>query len=197
MDWIDRLKDMLFGEPVRQSGHLHHGPLKRSEEFLRRHERWLKSAARNKLLEHYREMLHQEQRTADTELHLFGTEQATGVQITRSSFTSPEALRHLLEEFKDKVIAEGYRLHLSDHRISPKGEERERYYLKPSIASDKLDPPLPQRYGNVLIENWGNGRDPDHLKVLITVYNDRLYSAADSGMALINSLFEERGRVRN
>ena len=196
MDWFDALKEKLFGEPVRRSGQLHHGPLVRSEAFRKKFERWEQGRERSELLRHLREQFEREQLSADTDLHIFSTAQATGVQIKRPADRDPEVLRFLLEDFKDRVIAEGYRLHLSDHRIDPKGEERERYYLKPAFASDRLQPPLSQRFGNVLIENWGEGGDgPRHLKVLITVYSDRLYEPAGSGIALINSLFADRGRA--
>ncbi len=195
MDWFDTLKEKLFGEPVKRSGQLHHGPLVRSEGFKARFERW-KAKGRSGLLQHLRDLFNREQLSSDTDLHIFSSAQATGVQMKLPADRDPEEFRFLLEEFKDRVIAEGYRLHHSDHRIDPKGEERERYYLKPEIASDRLQPPLPQRFGNVLIENWGDGGDgPRHLKVLITVYSDRLYEAAESGIALINSLFADRGRA--
>ncbi len=195
MDWFDELKEKLFGEPVERTGQLHHGPLKRGDTFLERHRRWLESHDRKALLAHFRELYNKEQRSADTALHLFSSVQATGLQIQRPKGFSPEVLHHLLEEFKERVIGEGYRTHLSDHRISAEGEHRERYYLKPSIPSDHLQPPLPQRFGNVLIENWGNtdGR-ADHLKVLITVFNDRLYQPPEPGMELIGILLDERHR---
>ena len=135
----------------------------------------------------------QEQLSADTALHLFTSEQATGMQIQRPAKAEKEMLRYLMEEFKDRVTEEGYRLHLSDQRIKHDGEHRERYYLKPAIENT-AEKPLPQRYGNVMIETWGDGEMPERLKVLITVYSDRLYSPAESGMALINSLLSDRGR---
>ncbi len=146
-------------------------------------------------MQHLRDLFHREQLSSDTDLHIFSSAQATGVQVKLPADREPEDLQFLLEEFKERVIAEGYRIHLSDHRIDLKGGVRERYYLKPSIPSDRLQPPLTQLFGNVLIENWGGPEGPDHLKVLITVYSDRLYEPAGSGMALINSLFADRGRA--
>lgn len=196
MDWFDNLKEKLFGEPVKRSGQLHHGPLQRSEAFLQRYERWYSGTERERWLEHFREMFDRELVVQDTDLHLFSTAQATGMQLKRPRDADPEMLHFLQEEFKDQVIQEGYRVHLSDHRISPAGQHRERYYLKPEIAVAELKPPLPQRFGNVLIENWGDeAGKARHLKVLITVYSDRLYSPAESGMALINSLLTGRGRA--
>jgi hypothetical protein len=196
MEWWESLREKLFGPQVERTGQLHHGPLVRSEGFQKRHLRWLAGSDRAHLLEEYQAMLAQEQLSSDTALHLLSTSQATGVQMKRPSGAPASALQHLHEEFKDKVIAEGYRVHLSDHRISTGGLHRERYYLKPTIPSDALEPPLPQRYGNVLLESWGREADaPEHLKVLITVYSDRLYMPALSGMKLISSLLEEvRGR---
>ncbi len=193
MEWFDRLKEKLFGGPEQRAGHLHHGPLVRSERFHVRHAQWLASDERLRWLGHFRSLLVQEQLSADTALHLFASEQATGMQLSRPPDAEEGMLRHLMEEFKDRVIEEGYRLHLSDQRIKHDGEHRERYYLKPAMENDEREP-LPQRYGNVLIETWGDGEMPQHLKVLITVYSDRLYSRAESGMALINSLLSDRGR---
>jgi hypothetical protein len=198
MDWFDQMRNKLFGEPVERSGHLHHGPLERGEGFMQRYQDWLRSNERRDLLAHFREMLTQEQRSADTALHLFANQQATGMQIKRPKGSEPPVLQYLQEEFKNRVLAEGYRMHLADQKISPDGVHRERYYLKPAITGSSTQPPLDQRYGNILVETWGDDAGkPEHLKVMITVYNDRLYSPAESGMALINSLFEDRGRAFN
>lgn len=195
MDWLDRLRTSLFGESVQRSGHLHHGPLERSAAFLERYEQWSESDERSRVLAHFRQLLSQEQRHSDTAMHLFLTPQATGMQIARPVDASPEVLHFLQEEFKDRLIAEGYRVNLADHKIDPMGEHRERYSLKPNISAAAA-PPLPQLFGNVAIETWGNNLGKaERLKVLITVYSDRLYSPAESGIALINSLLAGRGRA--
>ena len=96
------------------------------------------------------------------------------MQATRTGKAG--ALQHLMELLKERVLALGYRMQLADQRIGTDGLHRERYYLKPAPPADLSSGPIPQHYGNVLIECWGQDRADRHLKVLCTVYSDRLYA---------------------
>jgi hypothetical protein len=192
MDWFDQLKDRLFGTGDKPAGQLHRGPLERSEAFLLRHRNWMAREAAD-LLERYREQLEQEVRHGDSALHLLHTPQASGMQLKLPEGAAPDSLAHLLELFKDRVLAMGYRLQMADQRITTDGTLKERYYLKPTPPAGHGDAPLPQRYGNVLVEAWGSGQQLRHLKVLCTVYSDRLYQEAESTGALWTSLLSTRG----
>ena len=61
---LRKLKEKLFGGPDERAGHLHHGPLVRSENFSARHAQWLASEERQRWLAHFRSLLEQEQRSA-------------------------------------------------------------------------------------------------------------------------------------
>jgi len=195
MDWFDTLRQRLFGEAVQRTGQLHHGPLKRTPEFEARHAEWKAFGTCEKQLDELRQLLYQEQRSGDTLfLHLFLDAKATGMQVQRPTHWPADSLHHLLDAFRDQVLHLGYRIQLSDHRISIHGEHRERYYLKPDVEPTGPDSPLDQRYGNILLEAWGPDTGATHLKVLATVYSDRLYSPALSGTELLTTLVELRGR---
>jgi hypothetical protein len=194
MDWFDSLKQRLFGEVVQRTGRLHHGPLVRTPAFEARHAQWMAFGEARTRMRELHELLEQEQRSGDTsELHLFQDGKATGMQLRRPSHWPADSLDHLLEAFHQQVLALGYRVQMSDLRISVEGEHRERYYLKPILGNDGQGGPLDQRYGNILLENRGTGQGAEHLKVLVTIYSDRLYSPALSGIELITSLTTGRG----
>jgi hypothetical protein len=192
MDWFDQLKERLFGSDNKPTGHLHHGPLERGDAFLQRHRTWMARDAAS-LLEQYRGQLDQEVLHADSPLHLLHTPQASGMQLQLPKGAAPDSLGHLLDLFKDRILAMGYRLQLADQRIAADGRVKERYYLKPGPAAGYGDAPLPQRFGNVLLEAWGDGQQLRHLKVLCTVYSDRLYQEAESTDVLWTNLLSTRG----
>lgn len=194
MDWIDGLKNKLFGGAVQKTGQLHHALLKRSAAFEARHAHWLAFGEGRERLRELNELLEQENRQGDTaELHLLRDPKATGMQLKRPAHWPPESMHHLMDAFREQVIGLGYRVQMSDLRISVSGEHRERHYLKPGTGTEMPAGPIDQRYGNILIEVWGAENEAKHLKVLATVYQDRLYSPAASGMELLSLLTAGRG----
>ena len=189
MDWIDGLKNKLFGGAVQKTGQLHHALLKRSVGFEAKHSNWLISGECRKQLWELNELLEQEIRQGDTtELYLLSDAKATGLQLKRPDHWPADSLHHLMDAFREQILELGYRLQMSDLRISVNGEHRERHYLKPVSDSDVPDAAIDQRYGNILIEAWGAENEAKQLKVLATVYHDRLYSPATSGMELLSLL---------
>lgn len=194
MDWFENLKQRLFGEVVQRTGQLHHAPLVRDPAFEARHAQWLAFGEGRKQLGELRSLLDQEKRTGDTQaLHLFRDAKATGMQLQRPKHWSADSLHHVLDAFREQVVDLGYRVQMSDLRISVHGEHRERHYLKPIMIGIMGDALMDQRYGNILLEAWGTDQGASHLKVLATVYSDRLYSPALSGMELLSSLTTGRG----
>ncbi|MEX1132305.1 MAG: hypothetical protein WEC15_03700 [Flavobacteriales bacterium] len=194
MDWFDNLKERLFGEAVQRTGRLHHAPLVRTPAFEARHAQWLAFGEGRKQLGELHDLLDQEKRTGDTpRLHLFSDAKATGMQLRRPAHWPADSLHHLLDAFRQQVLGLGYRVHMSDLRISVQGEHRERHYLKPETDTTGTGELVDQRYGNILLEAWGPDDGAEYLKVLATVYSDRLYSPALSGMELLSSLTTGRG----
>lgn len=192
MDWFDSLKQRLFGEAVQRSGKLHHGPLQRNAAFGERHAAWLAGGEAERRLAELRGWLGRERSLGDTaELHLFSDAKATGLQLQRPAHWPADALHHLLDLLRDRVKELGYRVQLSDLRIGLDGEHRERHYLKPALTTLQEGRPADQRYGNILLEAWGPQGEAQRLKVLATVYSDRLYGEASSGTELLDVLLAE------
>lgn len=194
MDWFDSLREQLFGEAVQRTGRLHHAPLVRTPAFEARHAHWMAFGEGRKQLGELRDLLDQERRSGDTpRLHLFSDAKATGMRLQRPAHWPADSLHHLLDAFRQQVLDLGYRVQMSDLRISVHGEHRERHYLKPELGDTGNGEVLDQRYGNILLEAWGPDDGAQYLKVLATVYSDRLYSPALSGMDLLSSLTAGRG----
>jgi len=89
----------------------------------------------------------------------------------------PDMARFMLEALKDKMKSLDYRMGSThEEGFLRNGEPHlsERYYLKPRIRS--FQPPLEQKYGNVLLELGFYRDQPDFLKCLVTWYSGYDYT---------------------
>ncbi len=195
MNWIDDLRNKLFGNPEVSTGKLHHGPLVRPARWTLEHAAWLADGRTDALLRGLRMRLLDERLSGTGDLHLMRTPQATGLQLRRPEGSTSDDLRHLMDLWRDRVLAEGYRVQNSDVRLGTDVSLRERHYLKPLITASDLAGPLDQRYGNVLLEAFGPADGPLYLRALITVYSDRNYTPALPALPLLDRLFEEPRRA--
>jgi hypothetical protein len=186
MGWLDRILGRVTPTAVR-GAHVLHEPLVRSTGFVERSSGLREGEAWKALLASVGNDWRDARAGLPGRSTHFTGEKATGFMFARPEGTSEELFRCLLDELRDRVLAEGYRLQLADRRITGQGVQHDRYYLKPIIKA--LRPPIDQRFGNVLLEQWGEGGAPDHLKVLVTVYQDRLYGPPEDASALLDRLF--------
>ena len=54
-----------------------------------------------------------------------------------------------------------------------------------------MEPPIDQRYGNISLELILYNDKPHYLKLMASVYSDRLYSEPESFSDLVELLFEK------
>lgn len=195
MEWLDRLREKLFGSPELSTGRLYQGSLIRPLRWATEHTDWLSHGRTDRMLRGLRRRLQDERLSGTGDLHLLETPQAAGLQFRRPASATADDLRHLMDLWRDRVLAEGYRVQNSDIRIGVDGSARERHYLKPVITATDVQGTMDQRYGNVLLEAFGPADDLQHLRVLVTVYSDRNYSPALPAGPLLDRLLEEPRRA--
>lgn len=124
-------------------------------------------------------------------IHLFQSPAANGFALLWEPGFSPQQFTFLLDLWRDRVLATGYRLANTDRQIREKGsmvQTTEKHYLKPPLT--KNQPLTEQRFGNVLLEYVLTDRQPEFIKVMATTYSDRLFSQPQPFDDLLDQLFQ-------
>lgn len=121
---------------------------------------------------------------------LLQSDKANGFAIANCSSLLDSDYKMLLEHFKKQILLIGYRQSGSNRKVTAEIDRvvtKEFYYLKPPI---KMEPPIDQRYGNISLELILHNDKPYYLKLMASVYSDRLYSEPLPFSDLIEMLFE-------
>lgn len=117
----------------------------------------------------------------EIDIHLFQSAYANGFAITYNpAFFSSQDFHFLFDLLKDRVLPMGYRKTIAERKIYDRAtfvETIEKYYLKPQMPQDK-EGLFNQLYGNVLLELVLINDKPSYIKVLVSLYSDRLYTKA-------------------
>lgn len=124
-------------------------------------------------------------------IHLFRSPAANGFALTQHPDLSPQVFQFLLDLWRDRILATGYRLANTDRQIRDKGayvETTEKHYLKPPLT--KNQPQAEQRFGNVLLEFVIRDQEPAYIKVLATTYSDRIFTPPKPFDDLLDQLFK-------
>lgn len=187
MESIESLIGRLFSRKSAGKVALHHGPLMRSEAFQKERLE-AKGTPAHKALHHWLAQGWQAARKdSEGPMRYFTNAQATGVLFMRDRATPDRLFRQLLDDMAEQVAGLGYKRQLADIRVDEAGIQRDRIYLKPWPLGTEA--PLQQRYGNITLEQWGPVGKVQGMKVLVTIYQDRLYAPASKASELFDVLF--------
>ena len=129
----------------------------------------------------------------DLQVHLLQMPYANGFALTYHHKISQEEFQHFFDLLKDKALNLGYNLTYSDRVLYDRAEyveTKERYYLKPPTDASNTEELFDQKYGNISIEQVIIDRTPSYLKLVATVYSDRLYTEALDFEELMHQLFD-------
>lgn len=127
------------------------------------------------------------------EVHILNSPYANGFAVSYENPLSAADFQHLFFAFGDRLLALGY------HRVSldRKMEElangvriTEKLYYKPPFSNAMPDQPIDQLFGNVSIEKVSLDNKPSFLKVLVTVYSDRMYLPAQPFSEFVEKVFK-------
>lgn len=105
---------------------------------------------------------------------------------------SAEEFRFYMDYLHQKVLGLGYRKYLSDYKqyVRKDHVQRiERHYVKPKLTRDPNATQANQRYGNITIELEFKDEEVKYLKLLASVYQDRLYSEPLPFEGLLEKVF--------
>ena len=169
--------------------------IERSKRTQVSYQKWLKDPKQNTLLKTVQNAIAFKKQgiVSNPKVHLFHSKCANGFALSYAENFGKDIFLFLFEYFKDKVLSLGYVLNLKQKTLTDFKdyiETKEKYYLKPRKVSRNQSYPLPQLYGNILIEQVLIDDKPSYIKVLSTVYQDSLFQPAEDYRDFLQLLFE-------
>jgi hypothetical protein len=167
--------------------------LKRSQHDFDSYEDWYASEVSGKILDQIFRAYHLKKTDIKDPIPiaLLQSDKANGFAIANCSSLLDSDYKMLLEHFKKQILAIGYRQSGSNRKVTAEDDRvttKEFYYLKPPI---QMEPPIDQRYGNISLELILHDEKPHYLKLMASIYSDRLYSDPESFSDLVEILFEK------
>lgn len=192
MTFFDTIYDKLFNKKVDENGVLSHQPLKRSKSELANFKKWLATEKCTDLIQNIHRSYHLKRTNIDTEIPilLFRSVYANGFAIKNSREIANIEYEYLLDYFKHQLIQLGYRQAGSDSKVTAKDGfvlSVDKFYMKPPLQTE---PPIDQLYGNVSIELHKFNDQPNYLKIMASIYSDRLYKKHGDFDELIEHLLD-------
>ncbi|NJL13039.1 MAG: hypothetical protein HC913_08620 [Microscillaceae bacterium] len=197
MSFFQQIIQKLFNRTRTQEGLEVREPLTRSENEKMAYQQWLTQNGPVLLLEPISKAYYYKKTRliSPIQVHLFQSSGANGFAITYSPTFGEKAFSYLLDFWKDRVLAEGYRPQVAERQMKewPQYvETKEKYYLKPPIHQAAMHKLLcDQQFGNVLLEHVRIDQRSSYLKVLVTFYVDAQFSPARHFDDFANLLFAQ------
>lgn len=192
MSFFDQIVNKIFPKE-KKNVVLTNQVLKRSKQEFDSYEDWHASDVSKEILDKIFRAYHLKKTDIKDPIPiaLFQSDKANGFAIANCSSLLDSDYKMLLEHFKKQVLSAGYRQSGSNRKVTAEQDRvltKEMYYLKPPI---QMESPIDQRYGNISLELILHDDKPHYLKIMASVYSDRLYSDPQSFSDLVERLFEK------
>lgn len=175
-NFFDKIIGKLFQA---QNGPLVAGPLKRTAPEQQEYLRWASGPAAAETLRKVRQAI-SGSHSRTFKAHLLRTPYANGFALYTHTGNAGNELRLLADLLKDRVKSLGYVSQLAERQEYDRAqyvETVEKNYLKPPPPTD-FTQLFNQLYGNILIQYVLYNQQPAYLKLVASVYSDRLYTTA-------------------
>lgn len=128
------------------------------------------------------------------QVHLFSTKYANGFAITYESPLTAALFSNFFLALAQRILALGYKQVSLDRKLEEKMDqviETEKFYFKPPLQVPEEGELISQLFGNVALEKITVDNQPSYLKMLVTVYSDRLYQDAWSFEEMMDTIFHK------
>ncbi len=132
---------------------------------------------------------------AQPQVHVYESPYANGFAVTFGSPFTPKSFSRLFLAFSRRILALGYNQVSLDRKLEEINDQvkmTEKFYFKPPLQIPVEGELISQLYGNVALEKVSIDNKPSYLKLLATVYSDRLYQDAKPFDQLMDRIFEIR-----
>lgn len=128
------------------------------------------------------------------EVHVLQTPYANGFAVTFQDPMTASDFSNLFVGWGQGMADLGYRKVSLDRKIEETNQQvkvTEKFYFKPPLSAADLSQKIDQLFGNISIEKIYINNTPSYLKVLATVYADRLYHEAAPFDRFMDQLFNQ------
>ncbi|TDQ14998.1 hypothetical protein DFQ04_2882 [Algoriphagus boseongensis] len=127
------------------------------------------------------------------QVHVFSSPYANGFAVSYEAPFDPKSFSLLFLALSRRILDLGYRQVSLDRKFEEINEQvrlTEKFYFKPPIQDISEGELISQLFGNIALEKISIDNQPSYIKLLATVYSDRLYHDADTFDNLMDRLFE-------
>lgn len=129
------------------------------------------------------------------QVHVFSSPYANGFAVSYDFPLEQESFSLLFLAFSRRILALGYVQISLDRKIEEVNEQvkaTEKFYFKPPLHHPDSGSLIPQLFGNITLEKITINNQPSYIKLLATVYSDRLFEDAESFDNLMDRLFDQK-----
>lgn len=130
---------------------------------------------------------------ASPQVHSFESPYANGFAVTYDEPFDQQSFSRLFLAFSQRILALGYQQVSLDRKLEEVDDQvkvSEKFFFKPPLQAPAEGELISQLYGQVILEKVSVDNKPSFIKVLATVYSDRLYQEARPFDQLMDRIFE-------
>ncbi|GAA0880563.1 hypothetical protein GCM10009119_35330 [Algoriphagus jejuensis] len=131
---------------------------------------------------------------AHPQVHILDSPYANGFAVSYEEPFDLKSFSRLFLAFSQRILALGYEQVSLDRKfeeIDDQVKMTEKFYFKPPMQLPTEGTLISQLYGNVALEKVSVDNKPSFIKLLATVYSDRLYQEAKPFDQLMDGIFEK------
>ncbi|MBN3522128.1 hypothetical protein JYB62_19145 [Algoriphagus lutimaris] len=127
------------------------------------------------------------------QVHILESPYANGIAVSYDLPFDTKSFSLLFLAFSQRVLALGYRRVSLDRKfeeIKDQVKITEKFYFKPPLKSSDDGELISQLFGNITLEKISIDNTPSFIKLLVTIYSDRLYKNPKPFDQFLDLLFE-------
>jgi hypothetical protein len=131
---------------------------------------------------------------AQPQVFIFESPYANGFAVTYDEPFDLQSFSRIFLAFSQRIIDLGYEQVSLDRKfeeINDQVKVTEKFYFKPPLQRLGTGDLIDQLYGNMTLEKVSVDNKPNFIKIMATVYSDRLYQDARPFDQLIDRLFQK------
>ena len=128
------------------------------------------------------------------QVHILDSPYANGFAVVYEEPFDQKSFSRLFLAFSQRILALGYEQISLDRKFEEINDQvrvTEKFYFKPPLQLPVEGELISQLYGNVALEKVSVDNKPSFIKLLATVYSDRLYQEAKPFDQLMDRIFEK------